>query len=323
MNSETLPDKLLYSTNTDSDDISVADPATRKEIIRIPVGGSPRGAVKFDKTKTFGYVSNCAGNTVSVIDLCRNREVARITVGLAPRGLALSEDGRHLFVSNSGSNTLSVVDLVHRQQIAEVAMGANPRHMATVPGGHLLLVAVWGSDSVAILQHVDDNKIHIAKSVCVGENARPYSLAVTKKGDRAYVANTQANYMSVIDVPEAREIARVTVGEGGRAIAFLPDEKHAVISVENANKLAVVDLADNKVVHEIPVGASPRGVVVDPASKQAYVAAFKRSTSDVSTQNALNVVDLSGGVRESRYVTDIRVGLGPCSVSILDKTSSH
>ncbi|MFN9184822.1 MAG: YncE family protein, partial [Planctomycetota bacterium] len=40
-----------YVTNTDSDDISVVDLDLLKEVDRISIGGSPRGAVKFDSQK--------------------------------------------------------------------------------------------------------------------------------------------------------------------------------------------------------------------------------------------------------------------------------
>ncbi len=313
MNSGTL----LFSTNTDSDDLSVVDAKERKQVARISVGGSPRGSVKFDKPKTFGYVSNCAGDTISVIDLLGLREIARIKVGLAPRGISISGDGKYAFVSNSGSNTLSVVDLTQRAQVAELAVGENPRHMAILPGKSVILVSQWGSDAVAVVDYSHGiAAMSTPKYIPVGADARPYSLTVNQTGDRAYVANTQADYMSVIDPIAGREIVRVTVGYGGRAIALSADQKYAFISVEPPNEMAVVDLAKNAVVHRVQVGPSPRGLAIDEESKLAYLSNFGRGLSTMASRNTLSIVDVSNPLN-ARHVGEIRVGLGPCSVSVL------
>jgi len=311
---------IVYSTNTDSDDVSVVDTQKREEIARIPVGGSPRGAVKFDKIQKFGYVSNCAGNTISVIDLYTNRELTKITVGLAPRGLAISEDSKHAFVSNSGSNTLSVIDLVKRTSITEIAMGKNPRHMAILPKRDIVLVCEWGSDCVSILDYSDGiNTISMSNTIYVGPNARPYSLNVNSTGNKAYVANTQADYMSILNIEEAKEENRVNVGYGGRAIVLSPDEKYAFISVENTNEIATVNLSSNQVVNKVKVGPCPRGIALDKINNILYIAPFPRSTSIATdSRNSLSVLDASNP-EETKDIGDIKVGLGPCSVSVLNR----
>jgi len=310
---------LIYSTNTDSDDISVVDLERREEISRIAIGGSPRGSVKFDKKRNIGYISNCAGNTISVLDLENNSEIAKIEVGLSPRGLFLSDDGNYAFVSNSGSNTLSVVDLVKREQIKELPMGQNPRHMGLITQKNKLLVCQWGSDAVGILDLSGGiERAALSTAISVGTNARPYSLSINSDGSRAYVANTQADYMSVIDVDENRESARVIVGYGGRAIALSKDEKCAFISVENSNEIVIIDLTKNEVIHRLEVGPSPRGIALDAPSKLLFAGVFTRSKSIINIRNALSIIDISNPP-QAKYVGNINVGLGPCSVSILNK----
>jgi YVTN family beta-propeller protein len=307
-----------YVTNTDSDDISVVDLDERREISRLSIGGSPRGSVRFDPEKNFGYVSNCAGNTISVIDLHRNREVAKITVGLAPRGLTLSPDGRHAFVSNSGENTLSVVDLVERRELRKYAMGENPRHMAFLPQTNRLLVTQWGSDTVASFDLAGGPQaMSSLPSVPVGSGARPYSLTATRDGRTAYVANTQADYLSVVDVATGTERARVEVGFGGRAAAFSPDERYVFLSLENSNEVVVIDAATNAVVKRVSVGPSPRGIAISLARMELYSSDFTRSGGGgAAARNALSVVDVRDPLNAT-LVTHIKVGLGPCSVSVL------
>lgn len=310
-----------YVTNTDSDDISVVDLDSRQELTRVSIGGSPRGSVRFDPQRNFGYVSNCAGNTVSVLDLNRNREVAKIQVGLAPRGLTLAPDGRHAFVSNSGDNSLSIVDLVERKEIRRLAMGENPRHMAILPKANRLLVTQWGSDTVANFDLATgiSTPVSLASSP-VGEGSRPYSVAATGDGATAYVANTQADYLSVLDVATGREKARVPVGYGGRAAVLSTDEKYAFVSVENSNELVVVDTATNAVVKRLEVGPSPRGVALSRSRMEVYSSSFTRSGSAAfgdAARNTLTVIDVKDPLNAA-VVGHIKVGLGPCSVSVLE-----
>jgi YVTN family beta-propeller protein len=310
-----------YVTNTDSDDISVVDLDGRQELTRVYIGGSPRGAVRFDAQRNFGYVSNCAGNTVSVLDLNRNREVARIRVGLAPRGLILSPDGRHGFVSNSGENTLSIIDLVERKEIRRLAMGENPRHMAILPRTNRLLVTQWGSDTIANLDLASGTSTPTSMaSTPVGEGARPYSLVATGDGATAYVANTQANYLSVLDVATGREKARVTIGYGGRAAVLSVDDRYAFVSVENSNELVIVDISANAVVKRLEVGPSPRGVALSRSRMEVCSSSFTRAGSSAfgdAARNTLTVIDVKEPLNAT-VVGHIKVGLGPCSVSVLE-----
>lgn len=309
-----------YVTNTDSDDISVVDLSTKIEISRVSIGGSPRGSVRFDPFKNFGYVSNCAGNTISVIDLHRDREVAKIVVGMAPRGITLSPDGKLAYVSNSGDNTLSVVDLTDRKELKKIAMGENPRHMAFLPKANRLLVTQWGSDTLANLDMAASNLSPIMlAAISVGEGARPYSLTPKSDGTVAYVANTQADYVSVIDVATGTERARVKVGYGGRAIVLSADEKYAFVTVENTNEVAVIDTTSNTVVNSVKVGPSPRGIAIDKTNQTILTANFTRGESmfGLDARNSLSIVNIANPLR-AEVIGHISVGLGPCSVSVLE-----
>lgn len=310
---------LLYVTNTDSNDISVVDNAQRIEVKRIPVGESPRGAVKFDPRGKFGYVSNCAGNTISVIDLDANTEVAKIEVGLAPRGIALSADGSVAYVSNSGSNDLSVVDLKTRKEIERIAMGGNPRHMGIIDD-NLLLVSEWGADSIAVMDISNKKSLLSKQTIPLGRDSRPYSLNIAKKSRLAIVANTQSDNISIIDLRSLTETDRIKVGYGGRAVAISGDEKFAFVTVENSNEVVVVDLSKRSAVHRTDVGPSPRGIAIDVNRSEIYSSSFTRSESKVGSRNSISVVDIKNPLK-AKYSGEIIVGLGPCSVALLQKSN--
>jgi YVTN family beta-propeller protein len=325
----------IYSTDTDSGQISVV----RKEesgyrlVKAIPVGNAPRGGVKFTGDGR-GFVSNTSMNTVSEIDALSHREVARIVVGFGPRGLAIVADERYLLVSNSGSNTVSVVDLESREELTQVAVGRDPRHMGVDPSGKFAYVCIWGSGYIAKLDisglaSGDAGSVREVGRIRIEPHAHPYSLNVDRAGRYALVACNSVEYVPVIELASGEVIARVPVrAGGGRAVAFTPDNRFALVTLERDNSAAVIRMSDFTVTRYLPVGPAPRGIAIDEDDERAYISAFSRSTvwpgnEDHDFQaHAVTVMELRGVDLESteqmpRY-DDIRVGYGPCSVVVFD-----
>jgi YVTN family beta-propeller protein len=334
----------IYTTDTDAGSITVirSEEAGKYEVVeQIDVGNAPRGAVKFTRDGR-GYVSNCGGNTISEIDVLTHREVARIRVGSAPRGIGLIPGDRHALVSNSGDNTLSVVDLHAREERARVAVGRDPRHMAVTADGQSAYVAIWGSHYVAKVDVAPlseaggfrPERVREIHRIAVGRGAHPYSVAIHPSKAIAYVANTQAEYSSVIDLATDRITAQVPLGSrGSRAVVFSPDGRYAMISIENTSEVAVIDIENHAVANRIAVGPGPRGIALDSRATWGewilYATAFARTTGGdavASLQrlpNTVTVANLRGGeaLTSATFLPEyqeIAVGAGPCSVSVLD-----
>ncbi|MGW1027719.1 YncE family protein [Streptomyces sp. NPDC002577] len=331
----------IYSTDTDSGQISVIrkdGPSAYKVAKEIAVANAPRGSVKFTRDGR-GFVSNTSTNSVSELDALTRREVARITVGFGPRGLGVVPGERFLLVSNSGSNTVSVVDLESRTELTQVAVGRDPRHMAISKDGQFAYVCIWGSGYIAKLdlkglqsEGRPESVREIAR-IRIGEDSFPYSLNIDRTGKRAYIACNSIAEMPVIDLDTDEVIARVPVqGDGGRAVAFTSDNQFALLTLERTSTIAVIDTDELKVTRNIPVGPAPRGIVVDDSDNTVYCAAFSRAVPSEDEEiefsfnpHSLTVVhldgvDLSLPAEEGGKVQyeEIKVGYGPCSVSIFD-----
>lgn len=325
----------IYSTDTDSGQISVIrkDGDTYHNVTTIPVGNAPRGSVKFTQDGR-GFVSNTSTNSVSEIDALTHREVARIAVGSGPRGLGIVPGDRYMLVSNSGSNTVSVVDLEARVELTQVAVGRDPRHMAIV--GAFAYVCVWGSGyiakiDIAGLARGDVGDVREIGRIRIQENSHPYSLNVDHTGRYAFVACNSVDYVPVIDLTTDHVVHRVPVtSQGGRAVAFSPDNRFALVTLERESTIAVIDLSTFKVTRYVPVGPSPRGIAVDERDFTVYASAFARGTvlyagQPGSLPHAVTVVKMDNVDLSTDEATggkpvfdDIRVGFGPCSVSLFD-----
>jgi DNA-binding beta-propeller fold protein YncE len=322
----------ILSTDTDDGTVSVVQAARAQDykcVGSIQVGNAPRGSVKFTKSGR-GFVSNCGGDTISEIDVEKHLEVRRISVGPAPRGIGIIPDDRLALVSISGADEIAVVDLTTNKKVEAIAVGRDPRHMAVSGDGKHAWVAIWGDHEVAKL---DISALHagrrgggsVVATVSVGEGAHPYSVALNERRREVYVANTQAPYMSVIDMKTNREEARIELpSKGGRAVAVRPDGELAYISVEDISRVVAVDLEHREAIDEIPVGPGPRGIALHNST--IIASAFARTTAMTVEKfsfgaNTLTVVELDEGGRrlaEPAPYAEVAVGAGPCSVAIYE-----
>lgn len=331
-----MTNKQLFSTDTDDGLVSVVaktGPGEHRMIKQIRVGNAPRGGVKFTKDGR-GFVNNTSANTISEIDVVALEEVRKIEVGHGPRGLAIVAGDRFLLVSNSGSDTISIVDLELNAEVRSVPTGRDPRHMGITPDGRFAYICLYGEGAIvkldiSALATGDVAGVTEVARIAVDPAAHPYSLAITGDGSRIFVANTQADHLTVIDLPS--DVAhRVQLGSiGGRAVAFTKDGKHALVTTEASSRVYVVDVHTLQVLRHFPVGAGPRGLVIDHEDNTLYASVFKRSygmqldegSPDIPA-NGLTVVDLDSAPldrQEGTFTTQaVLVGFGPCSVSMFD-----
>ncbi|GAB7189023.1 hypothetical protein ATKI12_8854 [Kitasatospora sp. Ki12] len=325
----------LFSTDTDDGVVSVVAKTGSNEhrlIKQIRVGNAPRGGVKFTKSGR-GFVCNTSQNTLSEIDAVSLVEVRRIEVGHGPRGLGIVPNEKYMLVSNSGSDTVSVVDLGLNVELRQVAVGRDPRHMGISADGLWAYVCVWGDGYIskldlASLATGDAAGVAEVARIEIDQAAHPYSLNITPDGSRVFVANTQATYVTVVDVA-TNEVHNVDLGAiGGRAITFSADGKFALVTVETQSRVYVIDVETLEVKRHLPVGAGPRGLTLDKEDNTLYVTNFKRTTDVVMEggpdfgANALTKVDLSSAPLDrqegSFSYEEVVVGFGPCSVVMFD-----
>lgn len=102
---------------------------------------------------------------------------------------------------------------------------------------------------------------------------------ITPDGGIAYVTNTGADNVSVIDLNTASVIGTVAVGDAPLKIAINPAGTRAYVTNYGSNTLSIIDLVKNsstynKVIKDIPVGLNPIGVAVTPDGKRVYVANY-------------------------------------------------
>jgi len=176
-----------------------------------------------------------------------------------PLGLALSPDGDTLFMANNLSDNLGIIrNLRGGRELARVDLRGGTPGKDAFPYGVLALsdknntvgkvyVTCWGTGVVAM---VDPRRLEApAKFIPVGRH--PTVLLRNAAGTRIYVANSNADSVSVLETASDREIERINVrladgekvGASPEGLALSGDERTLYVANAHANAVAVVALS--------------------------------------------------------------------------------
>lgn len=194
----------------------------KEEIVGAPivVGLAPAG-LAITPDGAYVYVINYTdGNTgtgtISIIRTSDNTVVAPTIIGFSgPFSIAITPDGKYAYVTNFGSNnfapygtTVSAVDLSKNSIIANIEVGIQPAGVGISPDGRFVYVTNFntlyagamftnltpGQGTVNIID-VATNKV-IPPIIAVDQS--PDSVAISAKGEFAYITNYTSNTVSVI-----------------------------------------------------------------------------------------------------------------------------
>ncbi len=221
------------------------------------------------------------------------KDYNRGKAALYPMGLAITPDGNTLVTANDLGDSLTIVrglrgtrrmervDLHHPGKLGE---NIYP-YGVVVPGNGKnarAYVSCWNDSSVAVVPLSD-------KSIVRGYIAvdrHPTAMILNAEGTRLFVANSNADSVSVIDTATDQEIERIDVrlaedalpGASPEGLALSDDEQTLYVANAHSSAVAVVLLSDkvrspkkadkmvsvpkSKVLGFIPTGQYPSAVAV-------------------------------------------------------------
>jgi YVTN family beta-propeller protein len=93
---------------------------------------------------------------------------------------------------------------------------------------------------------------------------KPVGLAVSPDGRWIYVANGNANVVSIIDAARNTVVGRIKVGRRPWGIAVSPDGRTVFTADGLSDSMSVIDARTRRVVATVKVGRQPWGVAVSP-----------------------------------------------------------
>jgi YVTN family beta-propeller protein len=280
--------------------VSVVDPVSWTEKLRIPTGKEPHH-LYLSPDESSLIVANSAGDSLTFLNP-RTAEVQRVVYGIIdPYHLRFSPDMKWFVTAGNRLNHIDIYrwDGKEPKLVKRIPSGKTPSHIWIDGKSTTAYVTMQDSDELVAIDlatqtlrwriptgpmPADIFGIHDGKTLLVGltgsDGVQVFDVAgreprlvgkiATGKGAHAFrsagdgrgvfVSNRVANTISRIDLQTLQVSDTYPVGGGPDCMDVSADGKTLYVTSRWARKLSVVDLVAHKVVRQVPVGRSPHGV---------------------------------------------------------------
>jgi YVTN family beta-propeller protein len=254
----------IYVVNAGSGNVSVIDGATDRVVATVPTDARPY-AIGIDTSLHRAYVTNTFSNKVTVIDGATN-SAQQLPVGSKDFVETDAHRRRAFFISYED---LALTMLDPENKVHRVDLGlSHPWGLAIDQQRGIVYVTEIGRHTLVAYHENDGRTDRISTGLM------PDAVAVDEAANRIYVANYDANSVTVIDGGTMRPVATVAVGTHPQALAVDSRRHTVLVANTHSNNVTVIDTVRNMAVATIPGGASPYAVAVDPDTDNAYVANY-------------------------------------------------
>ncbi|MCX6258495.1 MAG: bifunctional YncE family protein/alkaline phosphatase family protein [Bacteroidia bacterium] len=216
------------------------------------VGKSWLGLVFSDDGKSL-YASGGNDNWIMRFAVENEKLVCRDTFKLGKpwpekisvAGIAVDKTRHHLFAVTKENNSLYCFDIDTKKILKQITLGGEGYTCLLSPDMKQLFCSCWGCDKVEILNTVT---LETEGSIPVGDN--PNDMVIDSQGKFLYVANSNDNSVSVIDIKRKSVIETLNAalypmspaGSTTNSVALGQDDHTLYVANADNNCLAVFDV---------------------------------------------------------------------------------
>ncbi|MFQ5824397.1 MAG: cytochrome D1 domain-containing protein [bacterium] len=234
-----LPDgERLLVTAEAQKALLIVDLDTGKVLEAIDTGQEVSHMVALVPKGKRAFVANIRSGSVTVIDLQKAKAVTTIKTGAGAEGIDISPDGREIWVSNRAEDRISIIDAESLKVVETLECKSFPIRLKFTPNGQYVLVSNAQSGDVAVFdthQHKEVRRIPMEVKAIEGKEIRlfsnrfgespvPVGILIHPDGRHAYVANTNADLVTVIDLNTWKITNRLKAGREPDGLGFSPIE---------------------------------------------------------------------------------------------------
>ena len=247
--------KLMAVTNNgqSTQSLQLIDVKNEKVLDKIIIGKSWLG-LKFSTNEKYLYAGGGNDNWILKYAVTNNKLKLADSFKLgekwpnkiSPAGIALDDARQLLYVVTKDNNSLYIINLVSKKIVQQVQLEGEAYTCLLSPDKKELYISCWGCDKLIVFN--TEKKI-ISTQISVGDN--PNELCITKHGRFLFVANSNDNAVSVINIKQKKVVETLTAslypdappGSTTNGLAFSADEKMLYIANADNNCLAVFDVS--------------------------------------------------------------------------------
>ena len=181
------------------------------------------------------FVANIRSGSVSVIDVKNERLEVIIKTGEGAEGVALSADGKSAWITNRSANTISIIDTSSLDVIAEFDSEKFPIRIKMTSDGKYALVSnaqtgdvkIFDAKSKKMVKTIPMEVTAIEKSESrlfqsFDNSPVPVGILIHPDNTHAFVANTNADLITIINLEKLEISGRLTAGKEPDGLGFSP-----------------------------------------------------------------------------------------------------
>jgi len=221
-----LPNGQLLVTAEGTKELLLVDPSARRVITRFPTSAEVSHMVVHSPDAKRAFVANIRSGSLSAFDLAAGKVIKDVSTGKGAEGVEISPDGKEVWVTNRAEDTVSVVDTKTLAVIGTIKLPTFPIRVKITPDGRRALVSCAQSGDVVIVdvaQRKEFKRVPIGQQAVAGSDQRlfssmgkspaPVGLLISPDGKRAWVASTNADVISEINLESMTIVRRLTAGK--------------------------------------------------------------------------------------------------------------
>jgi YVTN family beta-propeller protein len=202
--------KILYVSNEDSGQLSAVDLSKGTLLATVAVGSEPEG-VAVSRDDKIVYVTCETSNALYVLDAHAMKVLAQIPSGKRPRALYLSRRAPRGFATDEFGAALTEFSTDDYKPVRTIPLGdpkvVRPMGIASHDGKTLYVT----TGRFGALLEIDADTATVKRTIeHVG--ARPWGVALSRDGTKAYTANGPSGDVSVVDLKSGQVESRIQVG---------------------------------------------------------------------------------------------------------------
>ena len=288
---------LIYVPNTQSDTVTIIDPATYRVLRTVPVGNEPQHVVPSWDLKTL-WVNNDLGNSLTPINPATGVFGKPVSVH-DPYNLYFTPDGKYAIVRASKDKQIVVRD-AHTMAVVRIVpvpcLGVN--HADFSPDGRYFIVSCEFS---AQLLKVDTAAMKVVGTMSLPGGGMPQDVKIAPDGHMFYIADMMRDGIWFVEGGSFTLHGLLHTGAGAHGEYISRDSKRMYISNRGEGSISLLDVRTDKLVGKwlIPGGGSPDMGGVSSDGKVLWLSGrYNGVVYAISTVNGA-------------LLARIKVGLGP------------
>jgi YVTN family beta-propeller protein len=294
----------LYVTDQGTSTVSVINTTTNKLITNIPVQGDPTSVDV--SPQGLAYVTNYASGTVSVINTATNKVITTIPIGsnTHPASIEVSPNKPYAYVANFGSGTVSVIN-------TQTNLVANTIKLLNGAQGPAYLVISPNGAYVGVIDASGAGQVAIINAATYAVTTAPLALtpfsgmAFSNNNAQLAVTNLNQGTVSILSVPSASSVAKVTVSGHPSVVLYSPNDNYIYVAAANAlsgkpGTFSVISGSTYKVLSVTNIGYNPDWESASPAA-----------TTTVTVTTTSSVPTTSKTTTTIIYNTQITIAVSP------------